>query len=378
VLCLVIFWLQIQYQVTESLMYYPETWNPLKMLTSSLAHGGWMHIFGNLIFFMAFAPAVEALIGSKLRFIWIIVFISLSVGISYTLSILMGNSEPLPSLGLSGVVMGMIGLSAYLMPTARIKVFCWFFVFWKTFYVPVWVLAIFYLGWDMLTMITADDYHDINVVAHVFGGVAGYMYGFLWLKERKEETREELDEEIEAMKISQKFGKAREKAHRYHRTTEKSKIAKDHVLDLDKFMSHIYQYVKTHRDDEAIYALLSRYDLSTPMADLEVIYKRIEVWGTSRTMLCFARLIIHHLDTEKRYGRAIVYIEKCQDISPHFVLPDLAKTLFYARFAIETGKLKIARNLVEDSERRYGSKVNSDQCREFELKIAKENVDILL
>lgn len=359
-------------------MYYPETWNPIKMLTASFAHAGWMHIIGNLIFFIAFAPAVEILIGSKLRFFWIIVFISLVVGISYTVSILVGNSQPLPSLGLSGVVMGMIGLSAYLMPTARIKVFFWFFVFWKTFYVPVWGLAIFYFGWDALTMITTDDYHGINVVAHVFGGIAGYVYGFLWLKERKEETREELDEEIEVMKISQKFGKTHEKAHRYHKTIEKNKVAKDQVLDHDKFIGHIYQCVKTHRDGEAINALLSRYALSTPIADLEAVYKRIETWGPSRTMLCFARLIIHQLDGEQRYGRVIVYIEKCQVVSPHFVLPDLAKTLFYARFAIETGKPEIAKSLVEDSERRYGTMVNADQCREFELKVAKDKVDILL
>ena len=54
-ICLVVFWLQIQFQITESLMYYPETWNPLRMLTSSFAHGGWMHIFGNLVL-VIFSP----------------------------------------------------------------------------------------------------------------------------------------------------------------------------------------------------------------------------------------------------------------------------------------------------------------------------------
>ncbi len=60
-------------------------------------------------------------------------FISFVVGISYSFSILIGSSKPLPSIGFSGVVMGMIGLSAYLMPQARIRVFWWYIVFWKTF-----------------------------------------------------------------------------------------------------------------------------------------------------------------------------------------------------------------------------------------------------
>jgi hypothetical protein len=37
-LCVLIFLLQISSNVTESLLYYPESWNPLKMITSSLAH----------------------------------------------------------------------------------------------------------------------------------------------------------------------------------------------------------------------------------------------------------------------------------------------------------------------------------------------------
>ena len=37
------------------LMYAPDSWNPVKMLTASLAHGDWGHIIFNLIFFIAFA-----------------------------------------------------------------------------------------------------------------------------------------------------------------------------------------------------------------------------------------------------------------------------------------------------------------------------------
>jgi len=368
----------MSFPVTDSLMYYPFSWNPITMLTSSLSHGGFWHLFGNLLFFMAFAPALEVLIGSPLRFLGIMVFIAFAVGICYSISILIGNSEPLPTLGLSGVVMGMIGLSAYLMPLARIKVFVWLIIFWKTFYIPAWILAVVYIGLDIWTMFTATNYHGINVVAHVAGGLAGYGYGFLWLKDRREETRDELDSEIEAMKIRQKYGDTREKAHRYKIAMDQQQGEKQKTLDFDKFMSGVYQCVKTQRHGEAVNRLLGEYDLTTPIDELESLYKRIEVWGPSRTLLCFGRLIIHQLDSDKRYGRAIVYIEKCQAISPQFVLADLSKTLFYARFAAETGKPEIAKNMLVDAESRYGGLVNESQAQQILCTVLKDQIDIIL
>ncbi|MCP4471970.1 MAG: rhomboid family intramembrane serine protease, partial [Gammaproteobacteria bacterium] len=70
-LCMLIFAAQVSSDITESLLYYPETWNPLKMLTSSLAHGGLFHLMGNMVFYLAFAPALEVLIGNKLKYVWI-------------------------------------------------------------------------------------------------------------------------------------------------------------------------------------------------------------------------------------------------------------------------------------------------------------------
>ena len=361
-LCLMVFWLQLRYPVTETLMYYPQSWNPITMLTATLAHGGWLHLFGNLIFFLAFAPALEILVGSKLRYLSIFLFISIIAGIGYSVSTLVSGTQALPTLGLSGVVMGMIGLSAYLMPKARIKVFWWYIIFWKTFYVPAWILAVIYIGLDIWVMITTTNYHGINVVAHVAGGFAGYAYGYLWLQQRREETREALEDEVEAMKLEQKYGETRSQAFRYRKATEPIQLAKQKAREFDKFMGNIYQCVKTHRDAEAIVSLLTRYDLSTPVAELEAVYKRIEEWGPSRTLLCFGRLIIHLLAEDNRHGRCIVYLEKCQAISPEFVLAQLSQTIFYARFAIETGKYEVAKKMLGNPQDRYGRLVDVEQC----------------
>jgi len=362
-LCVLIFLFQVSSEVTESLLYYPATWNPVKMITSSLAHADWLHLIGNMFFYLAFAPALEVLLGSRIRYLWIMLFISFVVGISYSVSTLIGSAEPLPSLGFSGVVMGMMGLSAYMMPKARIRVFFWYIFMWKTLYVRAWVLAALYIGLDTWTMFSVVDYGSINVVAHVAGGFAGYLYGHFWLSERREEVQGELAHEIKTMRIKQREGKTRAEAYRYKQEMEQQDSRKLEARSHEKLMGRIYQMVKTRRDSEAVLTLLEKYDLATPTHELEQLFERMAQWGRSRAVLCIGRLIIQQLDAEKRAGKVIVYIEKCQKISPLFVMADVSRVLHYAEMSLQMGRAEVTRNLTADASKRYGELVNPAQCR---------------
>jgi len=369
-LCVIVFYLQISYPITEVLMYYPNSWNPLKMISSALAHADLMHLVGNMIFFLAFAPALETLIANKIRYIWIMLVISFVVSISYSISIYMAGSEDIPTLGFSGVVMGMIGLSAYLMPLARIRVFWWYVVFWKVFYVPAWVLAVAYIGLDSWEMLTSDNFAGVNVVAHVAGGLSGYLYGYIWLKQRKQETRKELADEIEEMKLEKQFGKSNSMSFRGRKELQQQQALKEEARAYEKFMHSIHQKVTIHQDSEAVLFLIDKYnDRQTDMREYEALFARINEWGPSRTLLCMGRLIINRLDREKRYGRAIVYIEKCQIVSAQFILPDISRTIFYTQFAIEVGKLEVARKLLADPEKRYAGLVDKRSCTRLNDKL---------
>ena len=361
VICMVVYTLQLGFPITETLLYYPDSWNPVTMVSAALAHGGFWHLFGNLVFFMAFAPALEILLGNSLRYIGFMLFICLVSGVCYSIWTIVSGADAIPTLGFSGVVMGMIGLSAYLMPQARVRVFCWLVV-WKTFFVPAWVLAVIYIGLDAWAMLGSDDFGGINLVAHVAGGFGGYIYGLLWLKERKQEVSVELADEIEAMNVEQRYGKTRAEAHRYKMAIDPLIAKRESERDHDKFMGQVYQMVKTGRDSEAVLELLTRYDQRTLYTELEPIFERAFEWGPSRALLCLGRLLIQILDREQRHGRALVYIERCQGLSPKFVLPDISRVLFYAQMALDTGKPLVTRNLVQNAARRYGSLVNNQQC----------------
>ena len=160
--------------------YYTGSWNPIGMLTSSFAHDGWGHIIFNLIFFIAFATVVEALVG-PVGFIVFILVNSLLIGLTDSVASALTDNHHW-TLGLSGVVMGVMGAHAYLLPRGKIRCYYWFFVIFGSVAVPAWILALWYIGGDIYKLFAADNFYGINVLAHVAGGVAGYFYAFFFLK----------------------------------------------------------------------------------------------------------------------------------------------------------------------------------------------------
>ena len=361
-LCVLVFMLQLGTPVTESLLYYPDSWNPIRMVSSSLAHAGFLHLAGNLVFFLAFAPALEIIVANPIRFAGILLLVAIVTSASYSLWTALTGDPNIPSLGFSGVVTGMIGLAAFLMPRARIRVFFWLIV-WKTFYVPAWILAAIYIGVDAWTMFAQGNQGGINLVAHVSGGVAGFAYGWFRLGERKAEIGEELADEIEAMAIEQRHGKTRAQAHRYQKRTAPLEAEREKQRQEDRYLHHVYRLVQADRNADAIMELLERYGDSTLYTELEALFERVAEWGPSRTQLCLGRQIIDLLDRERRYGRALMMIERCQAVSPKFVLPDVRRTQFYAEMAIDTGKAPVAVRLLEDAAKRYAGLLNVEQCR---------------
>lgn len=166
------------------LAYYTGSWNPWTMLTSSFAHGGWGHIAFNLFFFFAFAAAVEVLIGS----FWFTAFIvveSWFIGVTGSLAA-SATGEHYWTLGLSGVVMGVMGLFAYLMPKGRIRCYYFFIVIFGSIAIPAWILAAWYIGGDVVRLLANDDHGVVNVMAHVMGGVGGYLFGLAFLRKVRE------------------------------------------------------------------------------------------------------------------------------------------------------------------------------------------------
>lgn len=173
---------------TQALWYDPQSWNPLAMISSTFAHGSWDHVIGNLFFFFAFAATVEVIIG-PLTFIGMILAIALGESTLYSLAML-GAEKPLPTVGLSGVVMGMMALFAYFLPWGRIRCVFWFLVWFRVFAIPAWILVLWFVGWDVYTLFFTAEHHGVNLVAHVGGATLGLLFGLLLFCKRRNEIRE--------------------------------------------------------------------------------------------------------------------------------------------------------------------------------------------
>lgn len=169
--------------LTNKLMYQPESWNPVRMLSAVVAHGDWDHIIGNLIFFYAFASTLEILLGPIL-YAAILVILAFGTQIAYSLTSL-GQSDALPTLGLSGVVTGALALFCYFLPYARIRCFLWLIVFFKRFSLPAWFLALWYIGFDAYQQVTGHGDSGINLIAHLSGAALGLLIGLIFFREKR-------------------------------------------------------------------------------------------------------------------------------------------------------------------------------------------------
>jgi membrane associated rhomboid family serine protease len=176
----------------EGLAYYTRSWNPLTMISSSFAHGDWGHIIFNLVFFFAFAATVEVLVG-PLMFSTSIVALSLFIGVFCSIGAYATGTHYW-TVGLSGVVTGMMGLFSYLLPRGKIRCYYWFIIIFGSVAVPAWALTLWFVGGDIYRLFAVEDNGVVNVMAHVAGGLAGYLFGVAFLRKAKERA---LDMQLE-------------------------------------------------------------------------------------------------------------------------------------------------------------------------------------
>jgi membrane associated rhomboid family serine protease len=153
-----------------ALSYYPHTFDVLKMFTSALAHASLWHLVGNLFFFYCFARTIEtqiSIVGYLLAFV-LFVF---ATNLAYDFS----AKEPIPTLGLSGVVWGYMGIFLMRYPKEKIDCFVWYIWIFKTIEVPALIFILAFLAFDVAAYRNVAD-TGVNHVAHLSGFAAGVLF----------------------------------------------------------------------------------------------------------------------------------------------------------------------------------------------------------
>ena len=173
--------------LTSRLWYRPIRIDPVRMITAAFAHGSWSHLLGNLAFFLIFASALEIILGSW-RFLLVVISLALGTHLFYFLFSHM-RGDPTPTIGLSGVVMGVMAMMAWFLPRVRVRCLLWFLFIVRIVLVPAWLFVGWYIGWDAWRLFSGADSGGVNLVAHVSGGMLGVLLGQWFFQERRRRLR---------------------------------------------------------------------------------------------------------------------------------------------------------------------------------------------
>jgi membrane associated rhomboid family serine protease len=151
--------------------------NLLTPFTSMFLHGGWAHLLGNCLFLWVFGNNVEDSMG-RLRFLLFYVLCGLAAAAA---QVAISPSSPIPMVGASGAISGVLGGYLLLYPKARVRVLFVLVVFIQIIRVPAFVVLLLWIGYQVLMSlpqlmaIDPDASSGVAVFAHIGGFVAGLV-----------------------------------------------------------------------------------------------------------------------------------------------------------------------------------------------------------
>lgn len=133
-------------------------------------HAGLMHLGGNMLFLWIFGDNLEDQMGHG----GFLLFYLAAGLVAAAAQIVTDPLSPIPMVGASGAIAGVMGGYLLMFPRARVDVIAIFIVFFKIFTVPAWVMLGIWLGFQLFGGFTvAGDDGGVAYWAHAGGFVAG-------------------------------------------------------------------------------------------------------------------------------------------------------------------------------------------------------------
>ncbi|NIO49968.1 MAG: rhomboid family intramembrane serine protease [Candidatus Aminicenantes bacterium] len=151
---------------------------PLSLIASMFLHGGFLHLFGNMLYLWIFGNNIEDFLGP---FRFILFYLLSGLGASLTHIIFHPNSQ-VPMIGASGAIAGVLGAYLILYPRARVLTFVFLFFFIRILPVP----AFFILGiWFIAQVLNVGLGGGVAWFAHIGGFLIGIALIKIYTRKRK-------------------------------------------------------------------------------------------------------------------------------------------------------------------------------------------------
>ena len=148
--------------------------NILTPVISLFLHGGWMHLLGNMLYFWVFGNNIEDSMGSG-RFLLFYLICGLAAAAAH---ILVQPGSPVPTVGASGAISGIMGAYLILDPNVRGRMYfppIFLFRIRAWLVLILWFLLQLVSGLPELTTIRPEVSSGIAIWAHVGGFIAGVV-----------------------------------------------------------------------------------------------------------------------------------------------------------------------------------------------------------
>ena len=151
---------------------------PLTLVTSMFIHGGFMHIFGNMLYLWIFGNNIEDLLG-PLRFILFYLACGLIAGAAH---IATNPASAVPTVGASGAVAGVLGAYLVAYPRARVLTLVFIVFFVQLVRLPAAVVLIFWFVLQFFQGVASLGGASAGGVAW-FAHIGGFLAGVagVWL-----------------------------------------------------------------------------------------------------------------------------------------------------------------------------------------------------
>jgi membrane associated rhomboid family serine protease len=153
----------------------PDRLEVVTLLTAMFLHGSWLHLISNVWFLWIYGRSIEDLFGAG-RFLLFYLLTGLAAA---GVHLAFHRYSPIPTIGASGAIAGVMGAFLVKMPRARIVTLVPILIFFTTMEVPAALLLLYWFAMQFLygvgSLAAAGSNQGIAWFAHVGGFLAGAL-----------------------------------------------------------------------------------------------------------------------------------------------------------------------------------------------------------
>ena len=149
----------------------------LTLFTSMFLHGSLLHLLGNMLYLIIFGNNVEDALGHVK---YVLFYLTCGLVAAGT-QILYHPLSPVPNLGASGAIAGVLGAYLLLYPHARVRSLIFLGFFFTTARLPAyillgfWIVSQFFSQWTQALATTPGAESGVAYLAHIGGFIGGLI-----------------------------------------------------------------------------------------------------------------------------------------------------------------------------------------------------------